>query len=214
MMKKFCNILILLAITVNAQVGIKTTTPTRILDVNGTSRIRTLTDKSADINYDQVLTTDTNGNIDYVPKSTLNQQYVQLFNLTTLPTSQNNSSTTPSTISTQSITLPKKALVIINFSVPINLSTAASDGRAKLLMTHLTVDGNTKIRASNSYTNSARIGTNLTGFFYNTGSFSIELAAGTHSISLEGLCFNNVLCTQGGNVPGTNFQAVALYNDF
>lgn len=213
-MKKFCNILILLAITVNAQIGIETATPTRTFDVNGTSRIRTLTDKSANINYDQVLTTDTNGNIDFVPKNTLNQQYAQLFNLTTLPTSQNNSSTTPSTISTQSITLTKKALVIINFSVPINLSTAASDGRVRLLITHLVVDGTTTVKASNSYTNSARTGTNLTGLFYNTGSFSVELAAGTHSISLEGSCFNNALCTQGGNLPGTSFQAVALYNDF
>lgn len=213
-MKKFCNILILLAITVNAQIGIQTTNPTRALDVNGTSRIRALTDKSSDKNYDQVLTTDTNGNIDYVSKNTLTQQYVPLFSLTTLPTSQNNSSSTPSTISTQSITLPKKALVIINFSVPINLPTAASDGKARLLMTHLVVDGNTKVRASNSYTNSTRVGTNLTGFFYNTGSFSVELDAGTHSISLEGLCFHNIVCTQGGNMPGTNFQAVALYNDF
>lgn len=214
MMKKIYNILILLSIIVNAQVGIKTTTPTRTLDVNGTSRLRTLTDKSTDKNYDQVLVTDLNGNIDYIPKSNLTQQYVPLFNLTSLPTANNNSSSVSTTISTQSITLVKKALVIINFSVPITLTNIATDGRARILRTHLVVDGTTTVRSSNSYSNKALLGTNLYGIFYNTGSFTIELAAGQHSIALEGMCFNNAACTQGGNMPGTSFQAVALYNNF
>lgn len=213
-MKKICNILILLTIIVNAQVGIKTTTPTRTLDVNGTSRLRTLTDKSTDKNYDQVLTTDPNGNVDYIPKTDLHQQYVPLFNLTSLPTAINNSSSVATKISTQSITLAKKALVIINFSVPINLISVATDGRARILRTHLVVDGTETIRSSNSYSNRALLGTNLYGIFYNTGSYTIELAAGTHSIALEAMCFNNAACTQGGNMPGTSFQAVALYNNF
>ncbi|SHK90064.1 hypothetical protein [Chryseobacterium polytrichastri] len=213
-MKKLCTISIFLGVMTHAQVGIQTDTPTRTLDVNGTSRIRTLTDKSADINYDQVLTTDANGNVDYVPKSSLHQQYVELFNLRTLPSTVINSNTSASTISKQSITLTKTALVMVNFSVPINLSTTASDGRARILRTHLLVDGNETVKASNIYTNSTNTGTNLSGLFYNTGSYFIELNPGTHSISLEGFCADNTSCTQGGNLPGTNFQATALYNNF
>lgn len=213
-MKKLCNALIFLAIITSAQVGIKTPAPTRTLDVNGTSRIRTLTDKSTDKNYDQVLTTDISGNVEYVPKSSLHQQYVELFHLKTLPSILNNSNTNPSTISTQSITLTKKALVMISFSVPINLSNTASDGRARILRTHLLVDGNTAVRSSNIYTNSTSNGTNLYGLFYNTGSYFIELNPGTHSISLEGFCADNAACTQGGNLPGTTFQATALYNNY
>lgn len=213
-MKKLYTLSIFLGTIVNAQAGINTAIPTRTLDVNGTSRMRVISDKSVDINYTQVLTTDVNGNVDYVPKSSLNQQYVSLFNLTTLPAILNNSNTLASTISTQPITLTKTALVMINFSVPISLSAAAIDGRARILRTHLIVDGNTMSRASNIYSNATSTGTNITGYFYNSGSFSIELAAGMHSISLEGICFDNTPCTQGGNMPGTNFQAVALYNNF
>lgn len=213
-MKKLYTLSIFLGIIINAQVGINTPTPTRTLDVNGTSRIRVISDKSADTNYTQVLTTDANGNVDYVSKSSLNQQYVPLFSLTTLPAVLNNSNTLASTISTQSITLTKTALVMINFSVPISLSAAATDGRARILRTHLIVDGNTMSRASNIYSNATSTGTNITGYFYNSGSVSIELAAGTHSLSLEGICFDNTPCTQGGNMPGTSFQAVALYNNF
>lgn len=213
-MKKLYTLSIFLGIIINAQVGISTPTPTRTLDVNGTSRIRVISDKSADTNYTQVLTTDANGNVDYVSKSSLNQQYVPLFSLTTLPAVLNNSNTLASTISTQSITLTKTALIMINFSVPISLSAAATDGRARILRTHLIVDGNTMSRASNIYSNATSTGTNITGYFYNSGSVSIELAAGTHSLSLEGICFDNTPCTQGGNMPGTSFQAVALYNNF
>lgn len=213
-MKRLCTISIFVAIITNAQVGIKTPDPTRTLDVNGTSRIRTLTDKSTDKNYDQVLTTDASGNVEYVPKSSLHQQYVELFHLKTLPPTLSNSSTAASNISTQSITLAKKALVVINFSVPINLSNTASDGRARILRTHLLVDGNTAVRSSNIYTNSTSTGTNLYGLFYNTGSYFIELAAGAHTISLDGFCADNAACTQGGNLPGTTFQATALYNDY
>lgn len=95
-----------------------------------------------------------------------------------------------------------------------SLSAAATDGRARILRTHLLVDGTTISRASNIYSNATSTGTNLTGYFYNSGSFSVELAAGTHSISLEGICFDNTPCTQGGSMPGTNFQVVALYNNF
>ncbi|MET3536509.1 hypothetical protein [Chryseobacterium limigenitum] len=213
-MKKLYTLLIFLGVITSAQVGINIDMPTRTLDINGTTRMRVISDKSADTSYTQVLATDTNGNIDYVPKSSLNQQYVPLFSLTTLPAALNNSNTLASTISTQSITLTKTALVMINFSVPVYLSTPATDGRARILRTHLLVDGNIVSRASNAYSNATSTGTNLSGYFYNSGSFSIELPAGTHSITLEGICFDNTPCTQGGNMPGTNFQAVALYNNF
>lgn len=139
-MKILLTISILLTSILNAQVGIKTEEPTRDLDVNGSLRTRTIEDKSADINYDRVLIADSNGNVDYVPKSQLRQPYAELFNLSSLPAVTINNNTTASTISTQTITLQKPAMVTVNFSVPISLSSAASDGRARILRTHLVVD--------------------------------------------------------------------------
>lgn len=48
--------------------GVKTATPSRVFDVNGTFRVRTLTEQGA---YPRVLVADANGNIDYVLKSSL-----------------------------------------------------------------------------------------------------------------------------------------------
>jgi hypothetical protein len=55
---------------------------------------------------------------------------VQLLSITTLATvnAGGNSTPTPVNINNQSITLTKPAFVIINFSVPITLSTTFSDG--------------------------------------------------------------------------------------
>lgn len=217
MKKKFRLLCLILLFSLSAhsqQVGINTATPTKTLDINGSVRIRSTSDKSSDTNYDKVIVTDINGNVDHVTKSSLNQKYVQLFNLSTIPSVLNNSNTVPSTITTQTITLVKTALVTINFSVPVILSAAATDGRAKILRTHLLVNDNPVVRATNIYTNTPSTGTNVTGIFYNSGSYSIELPAGTHTISLQGFCFDNVPCTQGGNSAGTNFQAYAIYNDY
>lgn len=212
-MRIFLTISIFFAITLKAQVGIKTTEPSRDLDVNGTLRTRTITDKSGDTNYDRVLIADANGNVDYVQKSKLHQPYAELFNVTTLPSVFINSNTNASTITTQTITLAKPALVLVNFSVPITLTAASTDGRAHILRTHLLVDNNAKVKATNIYTNTPSSGSNLSGIFYNTGSYSIELPAGNHTIALEGFCVENISCTQGGNPPGTNFQATAIYNE-
>ena len=142
---------------------------------------------------------------------------VQLFSLSTLPSVSVGGLGTPVRISNQSITLSKPAFVIINFSVPIALSSAASDGKMKILRTHLNVNGVNVVRSTNTYTNTATTGTNLTGFFYNTGNYISLLGAGTHSIEILGTCFdfaNPSDCTQGGNFLGTSFQAHAMYNDF
>ncbi|UOU99806.1 hypothetical protein MUU74_07605 [Chryseobacterium daecheongense] len=203
----------------NAQVGINTTTPSRTVDVNGALRVRTQTDQSSNSSYDNVLISDANGNVDYIKKNVLNQQMVQLFNLSTLPSvnAGGSGAVTPVSISNQSITLAKPAFVMITYSVPVTLSAAASDGRMKILRTHLNVNGTNVVRSSNTYTNSTSTGTNLTGIFYNTGSYITLLGAGTHSIEILGTCFDFAAasnCVQGGTFAGTSFQAFAMYNDY
>ncbi|KMQ60120.1 hypothetical protein ACM46_17935 [Chryseobacterium angstadtii] len=203
--------------SLSAQVGINTTTPTRTLDVNGNLRVRTQTNQSANAVYDNVQIADANGNVDYIKKNVLNQQMVQLFSLNTLAlVNTGGDGTAPVSISNQSITLIKPAFVIINFSVPITLSTTFSDVRLKLLRTHLSVNGTNVVRASNTYTNGTNTGNNLSGIFYNTGSYITLLGAGTHSIEILGTCFDLTAtqCIQGGNYNGTLFQAFAMYNDF
>lgn len=216
-MKKIIFLFLFCSLT-NAQIGINTATPTRTLDVNGNLRVRTQTNQSANASYDNVQIADANGNVDYIKKNVLNQQMVQLFSLTTLSAvNTGGDGTVPVSISTQSITLTKPAFVIINFSVPVTLSAAFSDQRLKMLRTHLNVNGTNVVRASNTYTNGIATGSNLTGIFYNTGSYIALLAAGTHSIQLLGTCFDFTTanqCVQGGNYAGTLFQAFAMYNDY
>lgn len=204
---------------ISAQVGINTTAPSRALDINGSLRARTQTNQTSNASYDNVLVSDVNGNVDYAKKSTLNQQMVQLFSLNTLTAVNTGGTGTPAPVSinNQSITLAKPAFVIINFSVPVTLSTTFSDGKLKILRTHLNVDGTNVIRTSSTYTNTSATGTNLSGIFYNNGSYIALLAAGTHTIEILGTCFDFTTpgqCIQGGNYAGTVFQAFALYNDF
>lgn len=71
MMKKFILLAILSSLFSNAQVGINTTAPTRMLDHNGDLRIRTLSDKTSDINYSNVIVADGNGNLDKWDKNDL-----------------------------------------------------------------------------------------------------------------------------------------------
>ena len=131
-MKNFISSIILFSsVCANAQVGINTESPSRTLDVNGTLRVRTQTDQSTNSAYNNVLVSDANGNVDHVKKNTLNQQMVQLFSLSILLSVSVGGFGTPVRISNQSITLSKPAFVIINFSVPIALSSAASDGKMK-----------------------------------------------------------------------------------
>lgn len=210
--------LILSYASVSAQVGVYTATPTRSLDVNGNLRVRTQTNQSANASYDNVQIADADGNVDYIKKNVLNQQMVQLFSLSTLSTvNTGGDGTAPVSISNQSVTLIKPAFVMINFSVPVTLSAAFSDQRLKMLRTHLNVNGTNVVRASNTYTNGIATGSNLTGIFYNTGSYIALLGAGTHSIQLLGTCFDFTTasqCVQGGNYAGTLFQAFAMYNDY
>lgn len=212
-------IISLFSVCLHAQVGINTTSPSRTIDVNGTLRVRTQTDQSSNVSYDNVLISDANGNVDYVKKNHLNQQMVQLFNLTTLPSvnAGGTGTPTPVSISNQSITLTKPAFVVINFSVPVTLASAPSDGRLKILRTHLNVDGTNVVRSTNTYTNNTASGTNITGIFYNTGSYITLLGAGTHSIEVLGTCFDFATassCVQGGAFAGSSFQAYAFYNDY
>ena len=59
------------------KVGINTDKPTRKLDVNGNLKITTLTDKTSDPKYTDVLITDANGNVDKVPISLIKNQISQ-----------------------------------------------------------------------------------------------------------------------------------------
>lgn len=218
--KEMKKIIFILFISSNllAQVGINTTAPTRVLDVNGNMRLRNSTDKSSDVLYDRVLVSDSNGNIDYVQKKTLNQLVSQLFNITSLPaTNAGGTGTTPAVISTQSINLSKPAVVTVTFSVPISIPNPPIDGRLRILRTHLAVNGTEVVRASETYTNRpTTTGTNLQGIFYNTGTYTVSLAAGTHTIELRGTCFDFAAadCVQGDALPATVFQAFAYYNEY
>ncbi|MBQ0152794.1 MAG: hypothetical protein KBS61_07875, partial [Chryseobacterium sp.] len=52
-------------------VGIKTTSPTRTLDINGTLRVRTTLDKSEDGEYTKILISNTKGDVDYIVRADL-----------------------------------------------------------------------------------------------------------------------------------------------
>lgn len=213
-------------------VGINTSQPTHTLDVNGTARIRTLTPNTFDPSVDKIVVATDKGVLKSVEfKNISSSSYEILFDVNTLGTAVISDSDpnahnqrTPVVIQTQTITLQKEALVQVNFSVPIDevykygISDASTDGRIKMLRTHLVVDNATVIRATNTYTNGSvgsGVGTDvaaLAGVFYNTGSYFVKLAAGNHTIRLEGVCDPYITCKQGGNHPGTRFQALALYN--
>ncbi|WPO83731.1 hypothetical protein SD427_05215 [Chryseobacterium sp. JJR-5R] len=67
MTKQFTALLgLFFAATLNSQVGIGTTTPTRTLDVNGSFRLRTTSDEATNTNYARVLVQNSNtGDVDY-----------------------------------------------------------------------------------------------------------------------------------------------------
>lgn len=236
MKKKYFAVVAIAASTIiNAQngqlVGINTSTPTNTLDVNGTVRVRTLPNKF-DPATDKVVIADDKGVLKAVPTREISSPaYEVLFDMNTLGTAVINDSDpnasnqrTPVTIQSQSITLTRDALVQVNFSVPVDqvygygTSNAPIDGKAKMLRTHLVIDNTIVTRSTNTYTN-GRLGTGtgtdseaLGGVFYNTGSYFVKLAAGTHTIKLEGICNPYIMCRQGGNIQGARFQAMALYN--
>ncbi|BAP32297.1 uncharacterized protein CHSO_3260 [Chryseobacterium sp. StRB126] len=70
-MKNIYLFFTLVSLSINAQVGIGTTAPTRVLDVNGDVRIRTLTDKSTDSNYNKIIVANSNGDLDSWDKASL-----------------------------------------------------------------------------------------------------------------------------------------------
>jgi hypothetical protein len=73
-------------------VGIKTTNPNRVLDVNGNLGVRGLLDKSSDANYTRVLVSDSLGNIDYVLKSGLGGSGISGLTTDFLPVATSSSS--------------------------------------------------------------------------------------------------------------------------
>lgn len=70
-MKNISLFFSLVSFSINAQVGIGTTAPARALDVNGDVRIRTLTDKSTDGNYNKIIVANSNGDLDSWDKASL-----------------------------------------------------------------------------------------------------------------------------------------------
>lgn len=52
-------------------VGIKTTTPSRTLDINGSLRVRQTADKSEDGEYTNILIANSKGNVDYIQRADL-----------------------------------------------------------------------------------------------------------------------------------------------
>ncbi|RLJ31292.1 hypothetical protein CLU97_0705 [Chryseobacterium sp. 7] len=235
-MKKNYSIVASIAASVmlNAQVtavGINTSTPTNTLDINGTARVRTLVPNTYISGIDKIVVADASGVLKSVPESAISTHlsYDILFDLNSLgiasiddaDTSASNPRT-PIEIQSKTITLTKDALVQINFCVPLNkvyehgTALPPKDGRIKMLRTNLVVDGNIVTKSTNTVTNYVNPDEPtpppaLTGVFYNTGSFSIKLAAGTHTIKLEGTCNPYISCEQGGGISGARFQAIALY---
>lgn len=70
-MKNISLFFAIIPFSVSSQVGIGTTAPTRALDVNGDVRIRTLTDKSTDSNYNKIIVANSNGDLDSWDKASL-----------------------------------------------------------------------------------------------------------------------------------------------
>ncbi|CAI8852417.1 hypothetical protein [Chryseobacterium sp. IT-36CA2] len=235
-MKKNYSIAVAIAASamLNAQtsaVGINTNAPTNTLDVNGTARVRTLVPNTYVSGVDKIVVANASGVLKSVPESAISTplSYNILFDQTSLgiaaiddaDTSASNTRT-PVEIQNNSLTLAKDALVQINFSVPLNkvyehgTTQPPKDGRMKMLRTNLVVDGNIVTKSTNTVTNYVNPDEPtpppaLTGIFYNTGSFFIKLAAGTHTIKLEGTCNPYISCEQGGNLSGARFQAIAIY---
>lgn len=78
MMKNILFISVFISWFCSAQVGINTTSPTRMLDHNGDLRVRTLTDKTADNSYGNVIVADSNGNLDKWDKNDLKYKVQEL----------------------------------------------------------------------------------------------------------------------------------------
>ena len=68
---KLSFVLFLIGINLYSQVGINTNNPERALDINGNLKIRELTNKTSDSNYNRILITDNEGNIEAVDRSSL-----------------------------------------------------------------------------------------------------------------------------------------------
>lgn len=64
-------IALIIGINVFSQVGINTQQPTKTLDINGDLRVRNLEKKSADPNYNKVLVTNANGDIEFWDKAAI-----------------------------------------------------------------------------------------------------------------------------------------------
>lgn len=67
------------SLALNAQVGINTDTPTRTLDVNGNLRIRETENKNLDPDYNKVLVTNANGEIEFWDKANLQQRINDIY---------------------------------------------------------------------------------------------------------------------------------------
>ncbi|MDM1549790.1 hypothetical protein [Empedobacter falsenii] len=68
---KLTYILFFLGVNLYSQVGINTDKPERALDINGNLKIRELINKTSDDNYNRILVTDNEGNIETVDRSSL-----------------------------------------------------------------------------------------------------------------------------------------------
>ncbi|MGV1003123.1 hypothetical protein ACTS9U_17335 [Empedobacter falsenii] len=68
---KLSFVLFLMGINLYSQVGINTNNPERALDVNGNLKVRELNNKTSDSNYNRILITDNEGNIETVDRSSL-----------------------------------------------------------------------------------------------------------------------------------------------
>lgn len=126
-----------------------------------------------------------------------------------------------STLYTGSITLTRKAMVSISYQTSVSLSTrngsTIDDGRPRLYGGLVRVNGlGSYGYYAASYTNTITTGTIYSGFYSVNGTAYVELAAGTHTITVIGFVAGGIdaLLFDDDGVRGTfggqNFESVQV----
>ncbi|WP_312768118.1 hypothetical protein [Epilithonimonas sp.] len=79
-MKKIISVILVgCSVLVFSQVGIGTASPEKTLDVNGNLRVATITDKSNDSQYNQIMVANASGEIGIVPKEIVKEKIESVF---------------------------------------------------------------------------------------------------------------------------------------
>lgn len=214
--------IILIAVTLlsevtYSQVGISNQTPTEMLDINGTTRIRTLPStgatniiytkpdgtrssiKDQPFNAINTVVSDSNGVLGTVgwlpaqnPIVITGTDGADAIVYSKTVSAKDGNSTQTQTLATKTFTLSKKSLVTLSFNIAVHNITdfngaVLRDGVSKRIGALLHLDGQVIINEAFPFTN---LGNNYTsGYFYLNGNRMMVLNAGTHTINLYGNVF-------------------------